>query len=80
MEQHTQSNQVNVMPDYAVAHGVTRASAGMTDYVDGLVQDCNISSVLAMGILQSCTETSMYRLARPCLSCRRILVPYPLTH
>ena len=29
-------------------------------YIDGLVQDCSIPSALAMGILQSCTEPSMY--------------------
>ena len=28
-------------------------------YIDGLVQDCSISSVLAMKILQSCTKSSM---------------------
>ena len=31
-------------------------------YIDGLVQDCNISSVLAMEILQSCTKPSIYEL------------------
>ena len=29
-------------------------------YIDGLVQDCSISSALAMEILQSCTEPSIY--------------------
>ena len=29
------------------------------EYVDGLVQDCRISSVLAMEIVQSCTKPSM---------------------
>ena len=28
--------------------------------IDGLVQDCSISSALAMGILQSCTEPSVF--------------------
>ena len=31
-------------------------------YIDGLVQDCSISSALAMDILQSCTKPSIYRL------------------
>ena len=30
------------------------------DHIDGLVQDCSISSVLAMEILQSCTKPSIY--------------------
>ena len=29
-------------------------------YIDGLMQDCNISSALAMAILQSCTNPSIY--------------------
>ena len=29
-------------------------------YIDGLVQDCNISSVSAMKILRSFTKTSIY--------------------
>ena len=29
------------------------------DYIDGLVQDCRISSVLALEILQSCTKPSI---------------------
>ena len=29
------------------------------DHIDGLVQDCSISSVLAMEILQSCTKPSI---------------------
>ena len=28
-------------------------------YIDGLVQDCNISSALTMEILQSCTKPSI---------------------
>ena len=28
-------------------------------YIDGLVQDCSISSALAMEILQSCTKASI---------------------
>ena len=28
-------------------------------YIDGLVQDCTKSSVLAMELLQSCTEPSI---------------------
>ena len=30
-----------------------------TSYIDGLVQDCSNSSVLAMELLQSCTKPSM---------------------
>ena len=30
------------------------------EYIDGLVQDCSISSALALEILQSCTEPSIY--------------------
>ena len=30
-------------------------------YIDGLVQDCNISSALAMEILQCCTEPWILR-------------------
>ena len=30
------------------------------NFIDGLVQDCSISSALAMEILQSCTKPSMY--------------------
>ena len=33
-----------------------------TVHTDGLVQDCTISSVLAMEILQSCTKPSTYKL------------------
>ena len=29
-------------------------------YIDGLVQDCSISSALAMEILQACTKISIY--------------------
>ena len=29
-------------------------------YIDGLVQDCSISSANALEILQSCTKTSIY--------------------
>ena len=29
-------------------------------YIDGLVQDCSISSALAMEMLQSCTEPLIY--------------------
>ena len=29
---------------------------GIDDYLNGLVQDCSISSVLAMEIMQSCTK------------------------
>ena len=31
------------------------------DDIDALVQDCSISSVLAMEILQSCPEPSIYK-------------------
>ena len=31
-------------------------------YIDGLVQDCSNSSALAMELLQSCTEQSIYSL------------------
>ena len=31
------------------------------EYIDGLVQHCSISSVLALEILQSCTKPSIYR-------------------
>ena len=30
------------------------------EYIDGLVQDCSNSSVLAMELLQSCTKPSMH--------------------
>ena len=30
------------------------------EYIDGLVQDCSISSALAMEILQSCTEPYVF--------------------
>ena len=29
-------------------------------YINGLVQDCSISSALAMELLQSCTKPSIY--------------------
>ena len=29
------------------------------DYINGLVQDCSISSALAMEILQACTKPSI---------------------
>ena len=31
----------------------------IADHVDGLVQDCSISSALTMEIVQSCTKASM---------------------
>ena len=34
---------------------------GWLEHIDGLVQDCSISSVLAMEILQSCTKPSISR-------------------
>ena len=33
-------------------------------YIDGLVQDCSISSALAMEILQFCNKSSIYSLCR----------------
>ena len=35
---------------------------GFVDHIDGLVQDCSISSVLAMEILQSCTRPSIFNI------------------
>ena len=31
-------------------------------HIDGLVQDCSNSSALAMGLLQSCTKTSIWNM------------------
>ena len=38
-------------------------------YVDGLAQDCSISSALAMEIMQSCSKLSMYCHMHLCISC-----------
>ena len=54
------------------------------DYIDGLMQDCSISSVLAMEILQSHTKplifntTSFMLSARYFMNDNKILVIYPL--
>ena len=37
-------------------HGNMIATHEYEGYIDGLVQDCSISNVLAMEILQSCTK------------------------
>ena len=37
------------------------SSQGNRRYIDGLLQDCSISSALAMEILQSCTKSPTYK-------------------
>ena len=45
------------------------------DYLDGLVQDCSISSANALEILQSCTEPSILCwYCNPCQSCQNTRV------
>ena len=48
---------VSIVPADTLVLSGTRPSAGTIGniYIDGLVQDCTISHVLAMEILQSCT-------------------------
>ena len=36
------------------------------DHIDGLVQDYNNPSVLAMGLLQSCTKPSIFNCTAVC--------------
>ena len=47
-----------LVPDSAVPS----TGKGWWDDIDGLVQDCSISSALAMEILQSCTKPLMWDL------------------
>ena len=42
-------------------------AAGSAVYINGFVQDCSISSALALEILQSCTKPSIYRWYFVCL-------------
>ena len=42
-------------------HGHPKKHREIEVYINGLVQDCSISSVLAMEILQSCTKPSIYQ-------------------
>ena len=47
--------------------------------INGLVQDCSISSADALEILQSCTKPSIYaRIACPTLVSRRVYSSWPL--
>ena len=40
--------------------------SAITDYnIEGLVQNCSNSSALAMELLQSCTELSIYSVVKP---------------
>ena len=40
----------------------SKATAKM-EYIDGLVQDCSISSAYALEILQSCTNPAIYSMS-----------------
>ena len=44
----------------ALEHLQTQCWAILMPYINGLVQDCSISTALAMEILQSCTKLSIY--------------------
>ena len=44
--------------NFAQAEQILRPK--LDHYIGGSVQDCNISSALAMEILQSCTKPSIY--------------------
>ena len=44
---------------YPGIFGMIPAPEEFNYYIDGLVQDCSISSALAMEILQSCTKPSI---------------------
>ena len=46
------------------------------EYIDGLVQDCSISSALAMELLQSCTKPSIFKYSKSTHQARCLFNPF----
>ena len=59
---------------------VKQANAGGTLYIDGLVQDCSISSMLAMEILMSGTKPSICTSSKSCWSIYHTLIKHQETN
>ena len=52
--------RVNDWDGTTKSYGIILAIQNITNYIDGLAQDCSNYNVLAMELLQSCTTPSIY--------------------